>query len=105
MAALCCEYFDVESVQSHYGPASATFASEVFLNLNLHLPKIHGRTGFLKCYLNSVQPRWLAARVADQLIRSYDVTLLTGEGRQLLMKPLSLLKIVRQFEFITVFTF
>lgn len=94
IAAGCCEWSDVIALNTNFGSACRSLVSETFLVISPYVKDPASRHQALRIVLSSLRPRWLAARVADMIIGLYDVSMLQGEGRRSLTKPLSLEKVV-----------
>ena len=85
---------DVQTISAKYGPACTDFAYELYQVICSLSNDTSRREIALSTILSSLKPNWVAARVADLFISTYDATCVNGTARELLQKPLSLEKIV-----------
>ena len=103
LVAQCCQMSDMQTISSKYGPACTDFTYELYENM-CSLSNATGRREIaLSTIFSSLKPNWLAARVADLFISTYDASCVSGAARELLQKPLSLEKIVSLFCIFIVF--
>ena len=77
-----------------YGQACTDFTSELYEVMSNTANNTSAREEAINTIFYCLKPSWLAARLADLFISTYDDSCVKGEARQLLQKPLSLEKIV-----------
>ena len=99
----CCQVNDVNNLSTSYGTACTDFTNEFYQIVNNMTANNCKREKILSIIFASLKLEWLAARLADLFIGSYDVTCIRGTARQLLRKPLSLEKIVSSLRVFNIF--
>lgn len=90
-----CQMQDVLQLSTNYGSSCIHLTSELYQIVNSMISGNGEKGKVLSIIFGTLKLDWLAARLADLFICTYDISSIRGTARQLLRKPLSLEKIVR----------